>query len=817
MVMKKNISLKIQLFLMLLFSTLSLSSCKDKTVIVVETEDGGYSIPSKDELSDNIKPAKDGKGFRVFPTIAQNEKMFDKNNFPFIAEHADGFNLQYDSFGPFSEGQVQQIFDQFTNKNFIDHTEFKPSIPIENASTMNKRPADSNVTAFMVYSEAPAMSTEDWEFVMSQNAPYPLITHCRAYSSDDTQSNVELRKQILMSSGIMMEFQVTDKNKYDDAAELIKFCVDNNRLVAFLTTFQRTPDIYISAYKDFFYYLKKNLDRSYLKSENVIFIPNTYSDSQVFPETSGYGSTFGVAHWLIDQKSLLNDDYIQPEISFTNIKDQEYFPNHTNLEVKVNIKSENEIINTKLYINGTLVGEDASVPYEWSGGLLDDLTTGYKEMKVVAITDNGVETSKVIQIRILDDPNVVPGAFKPGDMVDCQLRNLPNTTNGSIRHCYGKEWVDYQLDVKHTGLYDVKVGLKVQRSKQFGGSIVLKKGNEELGRFTTILNDPDKPALPGFTEHPDVVIKDVFLEQGVQVIRAYFERPGGLIAPQFSLSDFKFSIQGGPEIILTSPQRNVAGGFDPFKAPANIKIAADVNSPRGGVIKEVKLTLNGKEVGTLHSAPYEWNADGNNSMLNSLKGGTYNVVITATDDLGYTSFKEYSLQVIERKPYSPDFTLPGTIKAWQYDLGGEGKAYHDFNEGHERGLGGSQNPRYAIAGDDDVEIEISAGDYCVSAIRHGEWLCYTISNIESGVYDVSLLASANTGKSADVKIWLDNELLTTVKTTETGKDFTVFKEFKITGVEIPEDLSNATIRLEFLNSKERTYLMFLRSFSFTKR
>ena len=38
--------------------------------------------------------------FRVYPTTAQNEMMLDKANFPFIAENADGFNLQYDAFGP---------------------------------------------------------------------------------------------------------------------------------------------------------------------------------------------------------------------------------------------------------------------------------------------------------------------------------------------------------------------------------------------------------------------------------------------------------------------------------------------------------------------------------------------------------------------------------------------------------------------------------------------------------------------------------------------------------------------------------------------
>ncbi len=752
--------------------------------------------------------------FRVYPTSAQNEMMFDKANFPFIAENADGFNLQYDSFGPFSEGQVETIFNQFTNKNFINHGVYNGT-DITRISTMYKRPSFANVTAMMLYNEAPAMDATEWADALSQNVPFPLITHCRVYSDASTATNNEVRSQILQTSGIMLEFQVTKPEKYDDAAALMKYCVDNDRMVVFLTTFQESPKVFISAYKEFFYYLKENLGANYLNSDNVIFVPNTYEDSQVFPETLGYGSTFGVAHWLIDQKTKTGDGYLQPELSFTTPQHQDYFENHKDLTVTVNV---NGTITggVKLYLNDVLVGEDTAAPYSWSGGALSDLTTGYQELRAVVTDQSETVTEKVIRINILKDPPTIPGFFQASQLSDFQLRNEPNP-EGYIRHVYGNEWIDYKVNVEHTGLYDVYVKLKVQRSKQYGGTIILKKGSVELGRFTTVTNDPDKDALVGFTENPDAVIQNVSLTEGLQTLRVTFSHPLGIIKPQFYLYDFNFKIQGAADITFTSPQKNDAGEYSSYDAPANLEIAANISSPReGGEVKTASLYLNDTLVSTLSEAPYVWNKE-SNDLLKNVPDGSYVLKVVATDEKDYASFEEINLQVIARQPYNTTLKIPGLIKAIEYDLGGEGVGYHDFNEGHERGLGGSDNPRYAKAGDDDVEIEVSAGQHCVSAVRRDEWLSYTMSTVQSGTYDIKLVTSANGGKSADVKVWLNYQLIATVPITETASSgFTTFKTFTLKGVQIPEDLTKANVRLEFVNPAISTYLCFFRQFQFVR-
>lgn len=749
--------------------------------------------------------------YRVYPTTAQDERMFDKRNFPFIAEHADGFNLQHDSFGPFSADQVETIFNQFRNKKFINHGVFKEGVSIVNQSTMTKRPSFAEVTAFMLYNEAPAMNASEWASALSQDVPWPLITHCRAYG--EASNFTELRNQILGTSGIMMEFQVTDTAKYDDAASLLKYCVDNDRMVVFLTTFQKSPDVFISAYKEFFYYLKEHVGADYLSSDHVIFTPNTYDDNQVFPETMGYGSTFGVAHWLIDQKTKIGDGYIQPKINFSL---NDYFPNHTHLEVPLTVDSDVEVSSVSLYLDGVLAGKVLAAPYIFSGGILNDMTTGYKELTAVASDISGHQTTKAIQIRILSDPIELPGFFQAADVNDYQLRNTPNP-EGFIRHVYGNEWIDYQVNVKHAGLYDVKVSIRIQASKQYGGTIILNSATKELGRFTTVTNDPDKDRLEGFEAQPEVTIKNVHLEAGLQTIRATFSHPLKIIRPQFYLYDFKFIKQGSPQISFISPTKSTSGTYSTLDAPAKIQIAATIASPRSeGEIMDASLYIDGHLIATLTSPPYAWNMNNEHAALNHIDAGTHQFRIVATDEKGYTSFEEVQLLAITRNPFNTELTIPGTIKAWEFDMGGEGIGYHDFNEGLERGLSGSQNPRYNKAGNEDVEIEISGGDYSVSGIRNGEWLNYHLRSVQKGTYKVTLTTSANTGKSASVNIWLNDKLIGTVYTLETGSNFSTYKDFSTSAVEITEDMYNANVRLEFTNPNISTYLCFFRKFEFQR-
>ena len=102
----------------------------------------------------------------------------------------------------------------------------------------------------------------------------------------------------------------------------------------------------------------------------------------------------------------------------------------------------------------------------------------------------------------------------------------------------------------------------------------------------------------------------------------------------------------------------------------------------------------------------------------------------------------YSLYEIEvygnaiESPYSGTaITLPGTIQTENYDLGGEGIAYHDIDVANQNGV-------YRT---DGVDIEATTdvgGGYDVGWTAAGEWLKYTVNVTASGTYNIGFRTAA---------------------------------------------------------------------------
>ncbi len=83
-------------------------------------------------------------------------------------------------------------------------------------------------------------------------------------------------------------------------------------------------------------------------------------------------------------------------------------------------------------------------------------------------------------------------------------------------------------------------------------------------------------------------------------------------------------------------------------------------------------------------------------------------------------------------------TVPGTIEAENFDIGGEGVAYHDASPQNEGG-------QYRTEG---VDIEnCSAGGYDIGFTAAGEWTIYTINAQETGTYTINCLTASQAGGS----------------------------------------------------------------------
>ncbi|MBL0052734.1 MAG: sulfatase-like hydrolase/transferase [Bacteroidetes bacterium] len=119
-------------------------------------------------------------------------------------------------------------------------------------------------------------------------------------------------------------------------------------------------------------------------------------------------------------------------------------------------------------------------------------------------------------------------------------------------------------------------------------------------------------------------------------------------------------------------------------------------------------------------------------------------------NIAYDSTKNYMATLMKKELYkinntrlaiSPNY-IPGVIQAEKYDMGGEGVAYHDedtINFGNYYRL------------KDGVDIAPcldSAGGLQIDSIKYGEWLTYTIKQIDSGAYnlDFRVLSNSTTTK-----------------------------------------------------------------------
>jgi hypothetical protein len=130
------------------------------------------------------------------------------------------------------------------------------------------------------------------------------------------------------------------------------------------------------------------------------------------------------------------------------------------------------------------------------------------------------------------------------------------------------------------------------------------------------------------------------------------------------------------------------------------------------------------------------------SNIQTAQSGNYTA--TYTNATGCTSTEVFTITVVTggESPYGGNpWPIPGTIQAENYDLGGEGVAYHDVDATNNGGA-------YRTDGVDIEATTDAGGGYDVGWTEPGEWLNYTVNVATTGSYTLQLrVASINSGKS----------------------------------------------------------------------
>ena len=185
-----------------------------------------------------------------------------------------------------------------------------------------------------------------------------------------------------------------------------------------------------------------------------------------------------------------------------------------------------------------------------------------------------------------------------------------------------------------------------------------------------------------------------------------------------------------PSVSITSP------GSGSTLPAGNITIQATA-SDSDGTITAVEFYEGSNLLGVDTAAPYSLTWAG-------VTDGCYTVLARAYDNDGLFGTSSVDITVGTgcdgQAPYfgSP-VALPGRIQAEDFDLGGEGVAYHDASAGNTGGAYRSE----------DVDLEASTEQgFNVGWMEAGEWIEYTVDIQQAGPYQVDArVASQASGGS----------------------------------------------------------------------
>lgn len=103
--------------------------------------------------------------------------------------------------------------------------------------------------------------------------------------------------------------------------------------------------------------------------------------------------------------------------------------------------------------------------------------------------------------------------------------------------------------------------------------------------------------------------------------------------------------------------------------------------------------------------------------------------------------------------------IPGTLEVEEYDLGGEGLAYHDSD---------LVNIPNSFRQDEGVDIGAHGNGYILGYVVSGEWIEYTVNVSQSGIYQVDAEVASEINNGAFKLSFDKNNAFTTFSTPSTG-------------------------------------------------
>lgn len=211
---------------------------------------------------------------------------------------------------------------------------------------------------------------------------------------------------------------------------------------------------------------------------------------------------------------------------------------------------------------------------------------------------------------------------------------------------------------------------------------------------------------------------------------------------------------GNPEISLTAPENNEA-----FTTSETINITATASDPNGS-ISNVEFFNGTNLLGSDNTSPFSYAWD-------NVSAGTYTIRAVATDNEGNTAEDEITITVnVPQGPYNDTpHTIPGTVQAQEYDVGGHDFAYFDTDPGENLGEAFRPDEGVDIGGPED---EGDHESYFLGWMEDGEWVEYTVNVEQAGTYQITYRVASGGNGSFDLSF--DGTVVDQVQPPSTADD-----------------------------------------------
>lgn len=312
----------------------------------------------------------------------------------------------------------------------------------------------------------------------------------------------------------------------------------------------------------------------------------------------------------------------------------------------------------------------------------------------------------------------------------------------AVGHIASGEWMEYTVNVTKAGLYQYEAYVLSANSESLV-SIGLNENGviKEITRF----KNPNSGSSSDWNIYSKVSGR-ITLEEGKQVIRL------SVLGNTCNIDKVVF------KLVTKIDQVDVFLNLDKVQTVEGdtIQLTADVQKPDDIVIDYVAFVIDGKKLAKDYEAPYEF-------TYKNVKSGKHTLKAVAYDKSGAESESETVTINVSNKPH----IIPGVIEAEDFDVGGEGVAFHDSDNVDEGAVGYRS---------DNGGLDITTGNngYVIGYTAVNEWMKYTIQVVQGGNYSFEATVSSGISGSKFIMHLTDEKgvsrQIATVNVPQTGNN-----------------------------------------------